>query len=90
MDWELFAWLKRGKRRRAVLQLFVDTSHPLSIKDVKELSKIAISQSSVIVKELHKKGFLECLNPNDNIGKLFVLSEIGKEYKKYFERDKKR
>jgi len=30
------------------------------------------------------------LNPNDNIGKLFVLSEIGKEYKKYFERDKKR
>jgi DNA-binding MarR family transcriptional regulator len=78
MDWKKCAWLRRGKRRLETLKTFDKTSTPLTIKDVMVKSRIAISQASATVTELEKAGLIKCLNPEDKIGKLYIISDEGK------------
>jgi DNA-binding MarR family transcriptional regulator len=79
MDWQKYAWVKRGSRRQKTLELFNKTSNPLSINDVHEKSKIAIAQASVTIAELETAGLIKCLNTQDKIGKLYIITEEGKE-----------
>jgi predicted transcriptional regulator len=79
MDWELYAWLKRGNRRREVLKIIAGSNVPLTVKEIKNQVKIAMAQSSFTVKELIEKKLIECLNPNDKIGRLYQISEKGKK-----------
>jgi DNA-binding MarR family transcriptional regulator len=79
MDWQKYAWVKRGKRRQKTLELFNKTIIPLTINDVHEKTKIALSQASATIAELEQTGLIECLNPQDKIGKLYRLSKEGKE-----------
>lgn len=78
MDWKNYAWLNRGKRRKSVLELLNKSEKPLSTKDVKSKLKIAISQASYTLKELNEKSLIDCVNPNDKIGKLYVINKKGK------------
>ena len=79
MDWQKYAWVKRGKRRQKTLELFNKATNPLTINDIHEKSKIALSQASATIAELENTGLIECLNPQDKIGKLYRISEEGKE-----------
>lgn len=79
MDWRKYAWVRRGKRRQLTLELFNKAVAPLTINDVHKKTRIAISQASETVVELEKAGLLECLNPEDKIGKLYRISQEGKE-----------
>ncbi|MBW3015831.1 hypothetical protein KY330_05380 [Candidatus Woesearchaeota archaeon] len=79
MDWHLVAWLKRGSRRRSVLEYISKSNHPGSANDVRKAMKIAMSQASATLKELRDKGLVDCLNPKDKIGKLYRISQKGKE-----------
>ena len=78
MDWGLYAWVNRGSRRKSVLELLAKSEKPLSTNDVKKSLKIAISQASFTLKELLDKRLIECVNPKDNIGKLYVITKKGK------------
>ena len=77
MDWELVAWVKRGKRRISILRLLKLSSSPLTANEIKYKLKIAISQASFTLKELSEKSLIECLNPNDKIGKLYKIIKKG-------------
>ena len=79
MDWGLYAWVNRGSRRKSVLELLAKSEKPLSTNDVKKSLKIAISQGSFTLKELLDKRLIECVNPKDKIGKLYVITKKGKE-----------
>ena len=79
MNWNKFAWLKRGNRRIEVLQKINFSKTPLTIKEIKQKSKIALSQASATVKELFKKKLIDCLNPKDKIGKLYRINKTGQE-----------
>jgi DNA-binding MarR family transcriptional regulator len=79
VDWKTYAWLNRGKRRKSVLELLSKSEKPLSAKEVKSKLKIALSQASYTLKELNEKGLINCVNPNDKIGKLYLVSKKGKE-----------
>ena len=79
MNWELFAWAKRGPRRKEVLELLSNSKNPMTANDVKLKLKIAMAQSSFTLKELSQKKLIECLNPKDNIGKLYKIKKEGKE-----------
>lgn len=79
MDWNLFAWIKRGETRKKVLKIIQTSKNPITINEIKEECKISISQCSLIVKQLEEKKLIECLNPKDKIGKLYRISKIGKE-----------
>ncbi len=79
MDWQKYAWVKRGSRRQKTLELLNKANNPLTINDIHEKSKIAISQASATVAELEKAKLIKCLNAQDKIGKLYIITEEGKE-----------
>ena len=79
MDWSKFAWLNRGSQRKNILLILKNSSRPLTVKEIKIDAKIAISQASITVSELYKQGFVSCKNPNDNIGRLYEINELGRE-----------
>lgn len=79
MDWELYAWLKRGKRRKSILNELKKSKNPISANDICKNLNIAISQASFTLKELTEKKIIECLNPTDKIGKLYKITKEGKE-----------
>lgn len=83
MDWKKFAWLKRGKRRVEVLNIFYNSNRPLTIKEIKNTSKIAMSQASITVSDLLDNDLIICLNPDDKIGKLFEIADEGKNLLEY-------
>lgn len=78
MDWGLYAWVNRGSRRKSVLELLAKSEKPLSTNEIKKSLKIAISQASFTLKELSSKKLVECVNPKDKIGKLYVITKKGK------------
>lgn len=79
MEWELYAWIKRGARRQSILKLLSDSNRVLSANEIKSKLKISLPQSSFTLKELYNKDLIDCLNPEDNIGKLYKISSKGKE-----------
>tara|TARA_Y100000310_G_C20065563_1_gene526978 strand:- start:148 stop:399 length:252 start_codon:yes stop_codon:yes gene_type:complete len=79
MNWELYAWLKRGNRRREALKIIAGSNTPLTVKEIKNKLKVAMAQSSFTVKELSDKKLIDCLNPKDKIGRLYQISEEGKK-----------
>lgn len=78
MDWELYAWVKRGSQRKNVLQTLGHASTPLSTSDLKSKLKVAMAQASFTVKELTQKKLIESVNPKDKIGKLYKITNKGK------------
>ena len=79
MRWDLYAWLKRGSRRKSILVELNKSKEPLSANDISKKLNIAISQTSFSLKELTEKKLVECLNPADKIGKLYKIRMLGKE-----------
>lgn len=79
MDWQKYAWVKRGKRRQQTLEVLNKSANPLTINDIHEKLSIAMSQTSVIIAELEDGGLIECLNSQDKIGKLYRITTEGKE-----------
>lgn len=79
MDWQKYAWVKRGKRRQETLELLNKVANPLTINDVHERTKIALSQASATIAELEQTELIECLTPQDKIGKLYRITKEGKE-----------
>ena len=79
MNWELYAWLKRGNRRREVLKIIAGSNTPLTVKEIKNKLKVAMAQSSFTVKELSDKKLIDCLNPKDKIGRLYKINKNGSD-----------
>jgi len=78
VDWTILAWVKRGKRRKNILQIFYKANKPIASNDIKILSKISLSQISVIISDFDKKNLIVCKNPEDKLGRLYEISENGK------------
>lgn len=78
MKWTLYAWLKRGSRRKSILVELNKSKEPLSANDISKKLNIAISQTSFSLKELTEKKLVECLNPTDKIGKVYRLTKEGR------------
>ena len=79
MNWELYAWLKRGNRRREALKIIAGSNTPLTVKEIKNKLKVAMAQSSFTVKELLDKKLIDCLNPKDKIGRLYRITKNGSD-----------
>ena len=76
----LYRFVKRGKRRKAVLKT-LNTEFPKTPTEIAKEQKCCFNASDRALKELERKGLVECLNPEDKIGKLHVLTEAGKRIK---------
>jgi predicted transcriptional regulator len=78
-DWKTYSWVRRGNRRRKVLEFLLKVTNPITATQIKKAQNIDITQSAFTLNELWKKGLAECLNPKDHHGKLFVITNKGSE-----------
>ncbi len=74
-DWELYSWVIRGNQRRKVVQAIDKPKIPTEIK--KEV-KMSLTNVSKILSAFKKKGLVRCLTPNSKTGKIYELTEAGK------------
>ena len=77
-DWSTYSWLKRGPRRRKVLEFVANSGIPVTATKIRKVQKIGISQAAFSLSELCNKKLIKCLNPEDHLGKLFVIENKGR------------
>lgn len=79
---ELLAWILRGFQRRVIFRLFkVGKMIPAEIYQhaAKINSKITRNSVSDVLREFRKKELVVCLNPSETKGRIYDLTELGKE-----------
>jgi DNA-binding MarR family transcriptional regulator len=75
-DWELYSWVIRGNQRRKVIQTLEKPKIPTEIKKEAQMSLTNVSK---ILRAFKKKGLVRCLTPKSKTGKIYELTEEGKE-----------
>lgn len=84
MYWEDVGFLKASKNR---LKVFKELSKgEKTPKELEEILDLYFSQISMILKELVERELIICLNKDSRKGKIYALSEKGKDIKKSVEK----
>ena len=76
MNWDDISFIVRGKHRKAILELL---SKPRTPTQIKEETKLHFNSVSRTLNELVKKGFAECLNPNQKLIRFYRITNKGKK-----------
>ncbi|ADB57524.1 winged helix-turn-helix domain-containing protein [Archaeoglobus profundus] len=76
MDWSKYSFVIRAKNRKAVLLCLSNPKTPAQI--AKELN-LSLPHVSRALKELEKEGLIECLTPNEKVGRVYKRTMIGEE-----------
>ncbi len=63
IDYRLVAWLRRGYRRKKVLNILDEYEEPITPTEISKSLKIQLVKVSVTLGELRKKRLVKCLNP---------------------------
>lgn len=71
------------------MNLLSNTNSPLSANELRKKLDISLSQASSTLKELCEKELIECLNPQDNIGKIYNITPEGNSMMDVLRRYKK-
>ncbi len=76
MDWNTYSYVIRSKNRKKVLLALTNPKTPTQIAE--ELG-INLSHVSRALKELEIKRIVECLTPEEKIGRIYSRTSIGEE-----------
>ncbi|MBI2667524.1 MarR family transcriptional regulator [Candidatus Woesearchaeota archaeon] len=76
MDWELLSFIKRSVQRTRILEAI---DQPITPSELAKKTNLAPSHISRTIKEFSEKGLLECKTPNHNHGRIYFLTDKGKE-----------
>ena len=87
MDWEIIGFIKASTLRIKILDSLNHKEH--TPKELQDTLKIHFSQISLILKELIDKDLIQCLNEDSRKGKIYSITEKGKESIAYIQGGKK-
>lgn len=73
--WKRYSFVKRAKNRLKVLRAL---EIPLSPSDVTPLTHLGRNIVSRALAELENEGLVECKTPGIKVGKIYVITTIGK------------
>ena len=77
MDWGKYGHVLASEyRKKVVLSL---ENGPKTPKQISDATGLYLSHVSTVIHELSDESIVECLTPNLRRGKIFALSEDGKE-----------
>lgn len=77
MDWTLYGYVVRSKYRRLILLHLLKTeATPTELATIQDIHKSHVSRT---LKELTERGLIVCLTPGHRMGKVFGLTDMGKE-----------
>ena len=82
MNWEQYSFVIRGKCRKKVLFALEIERTPTQIA---KITKMQTSHVSRALAELVEKNAAICLTPKNIVGKIYALTEEGKEIKRHLE-----
>lgn len=72
-----FAYIKASNTRRKVLLALSD--NVLMPSEISKLINVSPPHTSRALRDLEDKDLILCLNPDVKVGKLFILTDFGKE-----------
>lgn len=73
---DLVSFVGRGRTRRQVLKALTKPSSPTDLAKQLDNDRSTISR---VVLELTEKGLVECLTPNERMGRYYRITETGKK-----------
>ena len=76
MLWEDVSYIVRSKIRRSVLLELKTPKTPTMLARTLKTSMPSISRT---LRQLQNKGFVICLTPEERVGKIYSLTDKGKE-----------
>ena len=76
MTWELLSFILSSEKREKVIEALRNPTTPTRISKETKISKEHVSR---MLKEFVKKGIAECKTPDKRKGKVYILTEKGKE-----------
>lgn len=74
-DWGGISFLHRGKHRKKILKLLEKPQTPTQVKEQTNLHFNIVSRT---ILQLEKKGFVECLNPQEKLGRFYRITDSGR------------
>lgn len=76
MNWELYSFVVRSERRKNIVLFLEKPKTPTEIAKEIKASTPHVSRS---LKEFSDKGLVRCLTPKAKVGRVYELTEVGKE-----------
>lgn len=74
--WEDYGFVVRGKQRREIIKLM---DRPKTPTELKEESKLSITNVSRVLIQFEKQGLAKCITPQHVIGRVYRLTKRGEE-----------
>lgn len=74
--YDLISFVSRGKIRRKVLS---NLDKPLTPTQLSEKIKTHRSTTSRTLLELEEKGLVKCITPDENMGRFYEITKLGKK-----------
>lgn len=76
MDWQKYSFVVRGKNRKAILSRLDKPKTPTQLSDELKLSLPHVSRT---LKEMEEAGIIECLTPDEKVGRVYRRASLGEE-----------
>jgi predicted transcriptional regulator len=78
--WEIIGFAKRSKNRQKAIKIL---EKPMMPSELGKEMKISLTHASKIIRELHSKQLVECLNEQLKVGRIYKTSKRGKSILKF-------
>ncbi len=76
MSWDDVSFVIAGKTRKAVIMKMSSHGNPTFLANA---LKIHVANASRALIELENEDLVDCITPNKRVGKIYALTEKGKE-----------
>ena len=82
MLWKQIGFVKRSVNRTKILKIMIT---PIMPSEVGRAMGISLTHASKIIRELHSKKLITCLNDELKVGRIYQISTVGKKILKKIE-----
>ena len=86
MDWEKYAFVIAGQNRTKIILSLLD--HPKTPTQISGETQIHTSHVSRGLRELVEQQLVKCITPERKRGRIYYITEIGKEIGLFLKREK--
>jgi DNA-binding MarR family transcriptional regulator len=76
MTWIICSYILRSKNRKLVLSAL---ARPKTPSQIAKETGILLPHVSRALRELEQKGLVKCLTPNEKLGRIYALTDLGKQ-----------
>ncbi|NCN39424.1 MAG: transcriptional regulator [Candidatus Aenigmarchaeota archaeon CG_4_10_14_0_8_um_filter_37_24] len=85
MNWKLYSFVIRSKKRKDILLSLEKVRTPTEIGNK---VKTSVSHVSRTLSDFQDKGIVECVTPEQKVGRVYRLTKNGKEILDYLKKER--